>query len=237
MAGKIVIITGGSQGYGKAMARKFYEQGDKVVIVSRSRTHLDQAAAEIGAIDTFAGDVTQPKMWEQLHNYIMEKYGRIDLLVNNAGGAVSLDQIIDQSIEDIDQCIALNLSAVIYGCRIFGKLMQEQHGGTIINVGSVCSTRAWSGLGTYTAAKFGLRGFSKVLYVELRPFNVRVTCFIPAAGDTDFRAHAKSVNNAIRPMMKAEDVAQGVVDVFNLSDHIVIEEVTMWGIDQVVIPL
>jgi NADP-dependent 3-hydroxy acid dehydrogenase YdfG len=129
----------------------------------------------------------------------------------------------------------LNLNSVIYGSKIFGNMMKSQKSGTIINFGSVCAKEAWPEWTVYAAAKWGVLGFSKGLYTELQPYNVRVTCVNPGASSTGFQKYAgiDEITQKLRP----EDVARVVVETCKLPHHVVVEEVTVWGIDQVVIPL
>ncbi|MBQ3592466.1 MAG: SDR family NAD(P)-dependent oxidoreductase, partial [Clostridia bacterium] len=96
---------------------------------------------------------------------------------------------------------------------------------------------AWPGWSVYTAAKWGVLGFTKGLTTELGPHGVRVTCLVPGAGDTNFDKNADFAGRGATPMLKAEDIAQAVFDIYNLPKHVWVEEMTVWGIDQVVMPL
>lgn len=232
---KVVLITGGSNGYGKAACNRFFSQGAKVIITGRDEVKLQRTQKEIGGIDYIAADAAKADDWDKVYRYIEERYGRLDILVNNAGGGVSIVDTVDQTIADIDKSIALNLSSVIYGSRYFGEMMKTQKQGTIINISSVCAKQAWPGFSVYAAAKWGVLGFSKGLYVELRPYNIRVTCLIPGAGNTGFRKNANMPEFPAK--LEAEDVAQAIVDICKLPEHVVVEEVVLWGIDQEVIPL
>ncbi len=232
---RIVFITGGSSGYGKAMAGKFTECGDTVIIAARHDQKLTEAMHETGCADKFVMDVTLPSDWKKAYAYIMEKYGRLDILVNNAGSGVAIKEVADQSIEDIDRCIKLNLNSVIYGSRQFVPLMKKQKSGTIINISSVCARQCWPEWSVYAAAKAGVLNFSKGLYTELQPDNIRVTCVIPAAASTGFQngSGIDEVNN----ILSVDDIADTVLYVCNLPSRAVVEDVTVWGIDQVVNPL
>lgn len=232
---RIVFITGGSSGYGKAMADKFTKCGDTVIIAARHYQKLSEAMLETGCADMFVMDVTLPSDWEKAYAYIMEKYGRLDILVNNAGSGVAIKEVAEQSIEDIDRCIKLNLNSVIYGSRQFAPLMKKQKSGTIINISSVCARQCWPAWSVYAAAKAGVLNFSKGLYTELQPDNIRVTCVIPAAASTGFQngSGIDEVNN----ILSVDDIANTVLYVCNLPSRAVVEDVTVWGIDQVVNPL
>ena len=231
---KVIIITGGTSGYGYAAAEKFAAAGEHVIAVARTADALEKTKKELG-VDIFAADVTKQEDWAALYDYVNEKYGRVDLLLNNAGGAIIMKPFLEQTSEQIFDSVNLNLLSVIWGCRTFAPMMIGQKGGTIINIASVCATHAWPTYSVYAAAKAGVLNFSKSLYVELGPLGVRVSCLIPAAGDTPFCVNAGGGPNPV--MMKAQDFAQAIVDVFNLPSHIVVENMTVWGIDQEVVPL
>jgi NADP-dependent 3-hydroxy acid dehydrogenase YdfG len=233
---QVVLITGGSQGYGKAAAKVFADAGAMVVLAARGEETLQQAQMDTGSAGYICMDVTQPEDWEnRALSYIERRFGRLDVLVNNAGGGVAIRELAQQTTQQIDAGIALNLSSVIYGSRTFAPMMKRQQSGTIINVASVCAKHAWPGWSVYAAAKWGVLGFSKNLYVELRPHGVRVTCLIPGAGATDFMKHAGEQNMRMR--LQAEDIARTMLHICTLPSHVVVEEITVWGIDQAVVPL
>jgi len=233
---KIVLITGGSQGYGRAAAGAFVQAGAIVVIAARGEEQLQQAQRETGCAACIAMDVTRPDDWEnRALPFIERRFGRLDVLINNAGGGVVIADLPDQTIRQIDASIALNLCSAIYGARTFAPMMKKQKSGTIINVASVCAKHAWPGWSVYAAAKWGVLGFSKNLYVELQPHGVRVSCIVPGAGATDFMKHAGEPNMNMR--LRAEDVAQAMLGVCSLPEHVVVEEMIVWGIDQAVVPL
>lgn len=108
--------------------------------------------------------------------------GDLDVLVNNAGGGLSIKPIEAQSKETIDAIVALNLNSVMYAANVFAPQMKARKSGTIINIASVCATHAWADWSVYAAAKAGVRNFTKGLQVELQPYGVRATCIIPGVG-------------------------------------------------------
>lgn len=234
---KIVLITGASSGYGRATAKAFAEKGYTVVIAARNRERLEEAKAETGADALFVMDVTRPEDWRSIREFITGKYGRLDILVNNAGGGVAIREVRKLSVEEIDSTIRLNLNSVIYGCREFAPVFKAQKGGTIINVSSVCAKKAWQGWSIYAAAKWGVLGFTKGLTTELGTYGVRVTCLIPGAGDTNFDKNAGFYDRGSVPALKAENIAEAIGSIYKLPDHVWVEEMTVWGLDQVVIPL
>ena len=232
---RIVLITGASSGYGKATAKAFKENGDVVIMTARNEEKLMAACAEVGGDMAFALDVTKVEDWARASALIKEKYGRLDVLINNAGGGVAIKEVAEFSTEEIDATIKLNLNSVIYGCREFAPMMKEQRSGTMINISSVCARQCWPTWSVYAAAKAGVLNFSKGMYLEMQPFGVRVTCVIPSSASTGFQSACGigEVNDLLLP----EDIAETVLYVANLPQRAVVEDVTVWGIDKQVNPL
>lgn len=232
---RIVLITGASSGYGKAMAKRFKENGDTVIMAARNAEKLNTALKEVGGDLAVPMDVTCPKAWDDMVSLVKEKYGRLDILVNNAGGGVAIKNTEDQSVEDIDATIKLNLNSVIYGCRTFAGMMRQAKTGTVINISSVCARQCWPEWSVYASAKAGVLNFSKGFYLEMQPFNVRVTCIIPSSASTGFQA-ACGIGETT-DTLQTEDIADTVLYVCNLPQRAVVEDVTVWGIDKLVNPL
>ena len=232
---KVVLITGASSGYGRATAKAFAEKGYTVVIAARNRERLEEAKAETGADALFVMDVTRPEDWRSIREFITGKYGRLDILVNNAGGGVAIREVRKLSVEEIDSTIRLNLNSVIYGCREFADMMKEQKSGTMINISSVCARQCWPTWSVYAAAKAGVLNFSKGMYLEMQPYNVRVTCVIPSSASTGFQRSC-GIDETTDQLMP-EDIALTVLYIAQLPQRAVVEDVTVWGIDKQVNPL
>ena len=232
---KIVLITGASSGYGKAIAKAFKDNGDTVIMTARNEKKLEQARKEVGGDLAFSMDVTKPQDWENAVKIVKEKYGRLDILVNNAGGGVTIKEVSDFSTEEIDETITLNLNSVIYGCRAFSGMMKEQKTGTMINISSVCARQCWPTWSVYAAAKAGVLNFSKGMYLEMQPYNVRVTCVVPSSASTGFQK-ACGIGETTDKLMP-QDIAETILYVANLPQRAVVEHITVWGIDKEVNPL
>ncbi|MBQ9544042.1 MAG: SDR family oxidoreductase, partial [Clostridia bacterium] len=227
---RIVVITGASSGFGKAAAKAFAEKGDTVVMAARNKEKLEAACKETGGAMTFCTDVTVPADWERLRKSVTEKYGRIDILINNAGGGISIKEVADQTVEEIDAIIKLNLSSVIYGCREFADQFKKQRCGTVINISSICARQCWPAWTTYAAAKAGVLNFSKGFYLEMKPYGVRVSCVIPSSASTGFQS-ASGIGE-VNDLMSADDIAQTILYVCDLPQRAVVEDVTVFGIDK-----
>lgn len=232
---KIVLITGASSGYGKAIAKAFKKNGDTVIMTARNAEKLIAAQKEVGADLAIAMDVTKPEDWDMLVAAVKEKFGRLDILVNNAGGGIAIKEVAEQTIDEIDAVIKLNLNSVIYGCRAFADLMKEQRSGTMINISSVCARQCWPTWSVYAAAKAGVLNFSKGMYLEMQPHNVRVSCVVPSSASTGFQS-ACGIGETTDQLLP-EDIAETVLYIANLPQRAVVEDVTVWGIDKQVNPL
>lgn len=232
---RIVVITGASSGYGKATAKAFKNNGDTVIMVARNLEKLEDARKEIGGDLAISMDVTKPEDWDMLVKTVKERFGRLDILVNNAGGGITIKEVADQSIDEIDAVIKLNLNSVIYGCRAFAGMMQAQKNGTMINISSVCARQCWPTWSVYAAAKAGVLNFSKGMYLEMQPHNVRVTCVVPSSASTGFQS-ACGIGETTDKLLP-EDIAETVLYVANLPQRAVVEDITVWGIDKQVNPL
>ena len=232
---RIIVITGATSGYGLAAAQKFKENGDTVMIVSRSAEKVENTVRTYGFDDGFVLDVADYAGWIALKERILSRYGRIDVLVNNAGTGVKIADLTEQTRETIDAAVAINLNGVIYGSKIFGEIMKEQADGVIVNISSVCARHCWPGWSVYAAAKAGVLNFTKSLYVELQPYGVRATCIIPAAAHTGFNAGAGIPEST--QSLTPEDIANAVYYAASQPKGVCVEEMTVWGTSQVVNPL
>ena len=232
---KTAIITGGTSGYGLATAKAFKKAGYTVLITSRSEENLKKAQKETGADYIFVQDVKEYSTWTALKAYAEKTLGEVDVLVNNAGGGVSIQPIEKQNEKTIDETLALNLASVMYAAQVFAEGMKNRGKGTIINIASVCATHAWANWSVYAAAKAGVLNFTKGLQTELQPFGVRATCVIPASASTGFQSAANigETNDSLR----TEDVANTVLFAAELPARAMIEDVTVWGMSQAVQPL
>jgi short-subunit dehydrogenase len=232
---KTVIITGGTAGYGLATAKAFKKAGYTTLITGRDLSRLEKAQKESGADFIFVQDVKCYDGWVELKKYADLVLGKLDVLVNNAGGGVAIRPIEEQTKETIDEIIALNLNSVMYASQIFAADMKSRGYGTIINIASVCATHAWANWSVYAAAKAGVLNFTKGLQTELQPFGVRASCVIPASASTNFQSAASL--GETNDSLQTDDIASTVLFVAEMPPRAIVEDVTVWGISQAVQPL
>ncbi|MBQ4053939.1 MAG: SDR family oxidoreductase, partial [Clostridia bacterium] len=215
--------------------KAFKKAGYTVLITSRSEENLKKAQKETGADYIFVQDVKEYAEWTALKAYAEKTLGEVDVLVNNAGGGVSIQPIEKQNAKTIDETLALNLASVMYAAQVFAEDMKNRGKGTIINIASVCATHAWANWSVYAAAKAGVLNFTKGLQTELQPFGVRATCVIPASASTGFQSAANI--GETNDSLQTEDVANTVLFAAELPARAIIEDVTVWGMSQAVQPL
>lgn len=232
--GKKIIITGGATGYGYGDARALKAAGGEVWIVGRRLERLRKAAEELG-VRFIQGDITRGEDWDR----IMETVGRSTILVNNAGVAVKVEPLLSFSDEEIFRSINGNLTGAILGCRRVAEKMVARKSGLIINVTSVCSHYGWPGFACYTAAKAGLDMFSRALYTELRPHNVRVTVLTPSWGATEFGIAANlppTEKELAAKMMSPDQMGELVRYICDFPEHLEFPEIMVQPLVQEIIP-
>lgn len=238
LKGKVAVVTGASKGFGYGIAQRLVENGATVFITSRNKGELEAAAAELEAIPVVA-DITVSSDWDHLMDTVMQTGKRLDILVNNAGAALSLGPIDEQEDDRIDEIIKVNLTGCIKGCKRAAQIMKPQGYGLIINISSVCAFEAWPGWGIYGAAKAALEHFSRQLYVELRSYNIQVTCLTPSWGDTNFAVSAHqdpASRELIDKMIKPLEIGDVVCNICSLPRHLVIPQITLLPLVQEIVP-
>jgi short-subunit dehydrogenase len=210
----VVIVTGASSGIGEAAARAFGARGDSVVLMARRRERLQAVAASLQDSLPLSGDITHQDDRQRLVDQTLARYGRIDVLVNNAGVGI-YDWIDQQSEEAIQQEVATNLVAPIMLARAVTPVMLQAGGGVIINVGSVASRVGTPMTSIYNATKFGLHGFTEALRRELGPQGIAVCGIYPGGVEgTEFRRHRRVDPGVTTPgwlRLRVDRVAQEIV--------------------------
>lgn len=187
----IAIITGASKGIGKATAAVFLESGAKVVLVSKQRSGLEDTASEFekkyqGQILPITADVRDWDEVQRMGEKAVKTFGRIDILVNNAGVAYAGDAV-DNTKEEIDEIIDVNVKGVVYCARAVLPQMIKQKSGILINIASGAGKTGIPGLAVYSASKFAVCGFTEALAGEVASYGIRVYAICPGAVATDMQ--------------------------------------------------
>jgi NADP-dependent 3-hydroxy acid dehydrogenase YdfG len=186
--GKVVVITGASSGLGEAAARHLSALGAAVVLGARRLDRLTALADELNAAGgkalAVATDVTSAEQVQRLVDAAVEKYGRIDVILNNAG-LMPHSPLERRKIDDWDRMIDVNIKGVLYGIAAALPYMQKQKSGQIINVSSVAGHKVRPNGAVYSATKTAVRVLSEGLRMEVKPYNIRTTVISPGAVESE----------------------------------------------------
>ena len=235
ISGKVVLLTGGTAGFGLASAELLLELGAQVAITGRNPERLQAAAKRLASERLLAvrADAVRTADWQDTLRQTLDRFGRIDALVNNHGAGVKIAEIEQMSDDDIQTVLDINLTSVIKGCRAVIPVMKGQQGGHIVNVSSGCAYHSWPQWGIYTAAKAGLVGFTRCLHLEMAAWGGKATSFIPGAARTSFCQAAGIDDGWQAGYPSAEDFARTLVHCLDVPEGTVIEEVSLWGTKQI----
>jgi NADP-dependent 3-hydroxy acid dehydrogenase YdfG len=188
IAGKVVVITGASSGLGEATARHLSALGASVVLgarrVERLQALVDEITGKGGKALALATDVTDAAQVQALVDAAVDRYGRVDVLLNNAG-LMPHSPLERRKIDDWDRTIDVNVKGVLYGIAAALPHMQRQQSGQFINVSSVAGHRVGPGSAVYSATKTAVRVISEGLRQEVKPWNIRTTVISPGAVATE----------------------------------------------------
>jgi len=195
LKGKVAIVTGGGRGIGRACAELFASEGAQVIVGDIEKSDFNNPSMERVHLD-----VTSESDWKSLSDYVISKYGKIDVLLNNAGGVGSYLPIDEIAVEDWKRIVDLNQNSTFYGMRAVIPHMKKARGGSIINVSSIWGLVSASGVAAYTASKGAVHLMSKNAALSYVADGIRVNSIHPGIIET--------------PMIAAQDtgITQAVID-------------------------
>ncbi|MCI6887026.1 MAG: SDR family oxidoreductase [Lachnospiraceae bacterium] len=218
---KVVVITGGSQGIGKAAARAFAREGSIVYICARRKERLEAAKEEFAeegyALHTRQVDVTQYMEVERWAEEIVQESGKIDVWINNAG-TNHFQMLIDYTPQDFADMVNINLNSIFFGSQIAAKQMRKQNGGVILNAASYAAVTPLAGKSPYAACKAAVVSLTKSMAGEWAPYGIRVNAYIPGLIRTEIsRPNIEKMGDALLrdiPLHRVgepEDLAESLV--------------------------
>ena len=225
LANRTAIVTGAGRGLGRAIARGLAREGAKLVLTARSIDELNAAAGELSVggaeVLTVPGDITDERFVDALFQQALDRFGRLDLLVNNAG-AFDGGPLDELSTEAWDKVIAINLRAPFLCTRAAMRIMKRQRAGRIINIGSISAQRVRPHSAPYSASKHGLWGLTQVTALEGRDFGITCCCLHPGNIYVE-RRHTDKPDDA-EPMMTPDEIAEVAVLMATLPPHVAMLE-------------
>ncbi len=227
LEGQVALVTGAGRGIGRAISLALGVAGAHVVAAARTRPEIEAVAQEIGAASGRASawpvDLSSEVEIVALFDFIREKVGRLDVMVNNAGIGL-FGPVQDFAAADLDRLYAVNVRGTFLCCQQALKLMIPQRSGYIINLSSVVGFKGYPRQAGYTAAKHGVMGLTKSLAVEAQPHGIRVSVISPGGVDTGMAGDARpDLDRSV--LLRPEDIAHTVMFLLSLSDRAAIDEI------------
>ncbi|MDA1095471.1 MAG: SDR family NAD(P)-dependent oxidoreductase [Acidobacteria bacterium] len=224
---KVALVTGGSAGIGRAIAKSLVGAGAKVAITGRDRTKVERTAEAIGA-HPIQADVSQEADVERTYRELLAAFGDLDILINNAGVGV-FKPLVEMDRASFERVMATNVTGAMLMGREAAKLFVARNRGDIVNIASTASLRGAAGGTAYMTSKFALRGMTECWRAELRKHNVRVMQVNPSEVITDFAASAGFDQVDHPSKLQSEDIAHMVMAVLEMHERGFTTELTVFA--------
>ncbi|MBL8233840.1 MAG: SDR family oxidoreductase [Bryobacterales bacterium] len=225
LKGKKAIVTGGTRGIGRAIARMLLLEGAEVAICGRTEDSTARAVSELaaetsGVVHGAGCDVTQKGEAQKFFAYTDDRLGSLDILVNNAGIGI-FRSVAEMELEDWQKTIETNLTSVFHFCHLAISRFRASGGGFVVNISSLAGRNPFAGGAAYNASKFGLNGFTEALMLDHRNDRIRVCSVMPGSVSTEFSGHASLADWKIQP----EDIAEVVRMVLTMPERTMVSRV------------
>jgi NAD(P)-dependent dehydrogenase (short-subunit alcohol dehydrogenase family) len=216
LAGQVAIVTGGAGGIGRATAELLVAEGASVVVADIDETLGTEVCRHLGGSVAFKQtDVSDIGQVQELVDFAVDRFGRLDLMFNNAGIGSPLKRFLHDDLEDFDRIMSVNLFGVLAGAQRAARYMKDRGGGCIINNASIAAINAGAGMISYRASKAAIAHATKCMAVDLAPYSIRVNCITPAHIRTGITTYDMGpVLRYMQPLEREaqpEDVANAVV--------------------------
>jgi NAD(P)-dependent dehydrogenase (short-subunit alcohol dehydrogenase family) len=235
--GRAALVTGGNKGIGKGIARGLAVEGASLTLTARGEEELERTADELAAqgihVLAVPADLTDEHQVQAVFRRTLERFGRLDVLVNNAG-AFDGGPLDELSVAAWDKVLAINLRAPFLCTREAMRIMKHQGGGRIINIGSISAQRVRPHSAPYSASKHGLWGLTQVTALEGREFGITCSCLHPGNVLVE-RRQGTNKQEDVEPMMTVDEVAQAAVLMATLPPHVNMLETIVLPIGQLYI--
>ncbi|MFA5023933.1 MAG: SDR family oxidoreductase [Patescibacteria group bacterium] len=206
---KIIIITGGNQGFGKALAKCFIKEGSQVIISSHEKENLEVASKELG-FDSFLADVTSIEDINKLGEYVFKKYSRIDIWINNAGIQIAPSLIESVDVQKLHYLFNVNFFGYFYGCQVALSYMKKQGGGLIININSTAGLEGKPEISAYSSSKFAIKGLTESIRKEINGSSIKIYGVFPGGMKTEI--YKEKYPADLNEYMEVDSVAKKVIE-------------------------
>ena len=205
---KVIVITGASQGFGKALAKALKQENAQVVISSHDKENLEQTAQEL-SIDHFLADVTSFDNVKKLGEYVVGKYEKIDFWINNAGVQIAPSFIEDVDIKKLHNLFEINFFGYFYGCQIAISQMKKQKSGVIININSTAGLDGKPEISAYSSSKFAIKGLTESIRREVKDLDIKILGVFPGGMQTDI--YKEKYPDDLKDYMEVDTVVEKVI--------------------------
>jgi len=235
---KIIMVTGATAGFGRAIAAKFAQNGYNIIITGRRKERLDDLEKELSAykvkVLALNFDVRKRFEVEDTITGIPDEWKNIDILVNNAGLSVGLEHLDKGNPDDWDRMVDTNIKGLLYVTRAVAPLMVAREKGYIFNIGSIAGKAVYEGGNVYCASKAAVDSLTKSMRIDFLKNNIRVTQIAPGMAETEFslvrfkgdKERAGNVYKGIKPL-SADDIANVIWYCATLPEHICINDLVI----------
>jgi 3-oxoacyl-[acyl-carrier protein] reductase len=226
---ELSIVTGASRGIGEGIALRLAEEKHDIIIFGRDIPALKNVQKEIikkgVECSFFSGDVADVKFVNNSIHKILDKYGKVDHLINNAGIGI-MKKVVDAELEDFKKQVDANLFGVFNFSKAVLNSMIEKGKGSIINIASLAGKNSFIGGSMYSATKHAVLGFARSLLLEVRQYNIKVATICPGSVDTHFGSGGNDPRSK-GEILKPEDVAEAVISIIKLPVRALISEIDL----------
>jgi len=223
----VALVTGGSSGIGRGIAKSLIDSGARVAITGRDSKKLEQSAKELGA-HPIQADVSKEADVQRTMREVLAKFGNLDILINNAGVG-AFKKLVDFDLASFERTFATNVTGAMLMAREAAKHFISRNRGNIVNIGSTASHRGAPNGTAYYASKFALRGMTECWRQELRKNNIRVFLVNPSEVITSFGTAAGFEQKDNPSKLRAEDIAHAVKSLLEMEDRGFITELTVFA--------
>jgi len=224
---RVALVTGASRGIGRGISLMLADSGVHVILTARSMDKLQKVKEEItsrgGNATVIPADIAKEQDIKTLFKIIKDKFGRLDIVINNAGIGI-WGNLVDFSIEDFDKIMNINVRGTYLCCQQAMKMMIPQKNGYIINISSVVGFKGYPNQSAYTASKHAIMGLTKSLAVEAQEHNIRISAILPGGVETDLSFKARpDLDRSL--LILPEDIAKTVLYLLSLSDRAMVDQI------------